>query len=235
LIFDPKHFSIGRRSALVISVLPVAMTVAMGLLLTTDATRWTMMKLSRENSLFELTTAGLMLGGGVFGLILTSRAKLRGQRWWVWGFFLAFSLGMLLVGMEELAWGQKLLGFETPAAFKDINRQGELTAHNLPWLQDRSDIMWGLFALGGLLGIGAGRWRGLEKIATPTVLVPWFVIILCISLPLTWKDLTGTENKVLTVLGRMDEFTEMMIAMASCLYLWLCARRLFRCRVDAEH
>ena len=213
-------------AASVVALSPVFLTVLMVVLLTTDATRWETMKLSRENSLFELVTAGLMLAGGAFGLALAWRARAQREARWVWGFFLAFSLGMLWVGMEEIAWGQKLFGFATPEAIEAINLQGELTMHNLPWLQDRSDVMWGMFALGGLLGIGVGRWRGLERIATPAVLAPWFLMILFISVPLTWKDLTGAENKVLTVLGRMDEFNEMQIAMASCLYLWLCARRL---------
>ncbi len=198
----------------------------MVLLLTTDATRWTVMKLSRENSLFELATAGLLLAGGVFGWSVGWRALVRGVRGLVWGFFVVFSLGLLLVGVEELAWGQKIFDYATPAVMEDLNKQQEMTLHNLPGLHGRSDIMWGLFALGGLIGIGLGKVKAFEKIAPPGVLASWFVMILLISLPLTWKDFTGNQNRVTVVLGRMDEFTEMLIAMAACLYLRLCARRM---------
>ena len=184
------------------------------------------MKLSRENSMFELATAGLLLAGGVFGLAMAWRAKGRGERGLVWGFFLVFSLGLLLVGMEELAWGQKLFGYATPTVLAELNQQQEMTIHNMPGLQDRSDIMWGLFAAGGLIGIGLGKVNAFKKIAPPGVLASWFVMILLIALPLIWKDLAGNENKVTVVLGRMDEFTEMLIAMAACVYLWLCASRL---------
>lgn len=201
----------------------------MVLLLTTDVTRGMAMRLSRENSLIEFVTAGLMLVGGVFGLTLALRAKVRGERAFVWGLLLAFSLGMLLVGMEELAWGQKLFGYATPAAMAELNQQHEMTLHNLPGLQDRSDILWGLFAVGGLIGIGLRKVKLFEKVSPPAMLAGWFVIILLIALPLTWKDFTGNENKVTVVLGRMDEFTEMLVAMAACLYIWLCARRMRSC------
>lgn len=42
-------------------------------------------------------------------------------------------LGLLLVvvAMEEIGWGQTLLGFATPSAWQAINHQGETTLHNL--------------------------------------------------------------------------------------------------------
>ncbi len=198
----------------------------MAVLLTTDATRGFAMRISRENSVIEYVTAGLMLMGGVFGLLLAWRAKGSGKRWWVWGFFLVFSVGMMVVGMEELAWGQKLFGFDTPAVLEGVNEQQEMTLHNLPGLHGHSDMMWTTFALGGLIGIALGRRALFAKIAPPVMLAPWFLMILMIAVPLIWKDYSGADNRLLTLFHRMDEFNEMLIAIASYLYVWLCARRL---------
>jgi hypothetical protein len=35
------------------------------------------------------------------------------------------------VGIEEISWGQRIFGIETPNSFKDLNYQGETTVHNL--------------------------------------------------------------------------------------------------------
>lgn len=198
----------------------------MVLLLTTDATRGFAIRISRENSVIEFVTAGLMLASGIYGLWLAWRLKRQRERWWVCGFLALFSIGMLLVGMEEIAWGQKLYSFQTPAALKDLNKQGELTLHNLPGLHGRSDMMWSAFALGGLIGIALRRRATFARIAPEPALATWFAIVLCIGLTMTYRDWTGAQGRLFTLAHRMDEFNEMLIAMACCLYVWLCARRL---------
>lgn len=207
-------------------LVPVFLTAIMVVLLTTDATRHTAMKLSRENSVIEFVSAGLMLAGGVFGLRLSWKAKAQQIAWWVWGFFLVFSLGMVLVGMEELAWGQKLFGYATPAAMEGVNQQHEMTLHNLPGLQGHSEMMWAAFGVGGLLGVFIRKWRVFEKIATPGVLIPWFLMILVVALPSAWNEFGAIERRIDLLVSRMDEFNEMLIAMVSCLYVWLCGRRM---------
>ncbi|KAA3640210.1 MAG: hypothetical protein DWQ02_02355 [Bacteroidetes bacterium] len=44
-------------------------------------------------------------------------------------FLLAF--GIFLFGMEEISWGQRIFGWETPEALKTINRQEESNLHNI--------------------------------------------------------------------------------------------------------
>lgn len=45
--------------------------------------------------------------------------------------FLAFSIGMFFVAGEEISWGQRILGIQTPFALKGVNVQNEITVHNL--------------------------------------------------------------------------------------------------------
>lgn len=41
-----------------------------------------------------------------------------------------FILGMLLITLEELSWGQKIFKWESPLLFLEINAQGETNLHN---------------------------------------------------------------------------------------------------------
>ncbi|MGK7914013.1 MAG: hypothetical protein AB4038_00465 [Prochloraceae cyanobacterium] len=45
----------------------------------------------------------------------------------------------LFVGMEEMSWGQRLLGIESPDFFQTYNSQSEITIHNLVWIKDYFD------------------------------------------------------------------------------------------------
>ena len=48
----------------------------------------------------------------------------------LFGLALVFALG------EELAWGQRLFGFETPDELARVNEKQELSLHNVTWLTD---------------------------------------------------------------------------------------------------
>ena len=48
-------------------------------------------------------------------------------------FYLLLSLFFLLGFLEEISWGQRIFGIETPAVIAKINRQKEINIHNLEW------------------------------------------------------------------------------------------------------
>jgi len=50
---------------------------------------------------------------------------------------LALAGAFFVVGMEEISWGQRLIGFETPSIVARHNAQGELSLHNLGGFQQR--------------------------------------------------------------------------------------------------
>ena len=47
---------------------------------------------------------------------------------------------MLLVGLEEIAWGQILFGWKTPENIAAVNAQNQTTLHNLEFLQNYLDL-----------------------------------------------------------------------------------------------
>lgn len=45
--------------------------------------------------------------------------------------FILFALAMGFISGEEIAWGQRVFGIETPDAIRAINKQKEITVHNI--------------------------------------------------------------------------------------------------------
>jgi len=46
-------------------------------------------------------------------------------------FFICMSFFFIVCSGEEISWGQRILGFETPKSVAEINEQGEFNMHNL--------------------------------------------------------------------------------------------------------
>ena len=55
-------------------------------------------------------------------------------------FYGVVSFGILFVGLEEIAWGQILFGWKTPANIAAVNAQNQTTFHNLKFFQDYLDL-----------------------------------------------------------------------------------------------
>ncbi len=79
--------------------------------------------LGREDSIYEWLGALFFLAGSVLGIIVFINSR----NW----FFLLFSASMLFGAGEEISWGQRIIGFETPRQIVEINVQKEFTLHNL--------------------------------------------------------------------------------------------------------
>jgi hypothetical protein len=62
-----------------------------------------------------------------FGLFLSASRLYRYRNLWL----AAFGMLFFLIGMEEISWGQRAFGMETPASLARINVQEETTLHNI--------------------------------------------------------------------------------------------------------
>jgi hypothetical protein len=82
--------------------------------------------LYREDGFFENMTAFLAISAGVILLVTIRSVKARKTRYLVF----ALSLCCLTFGFEEISWGQRIFGFETPEAIKETNYQEEFNLHN---------------------------------------------------------------------------------------------------------
>jgi|GEM_PF-1464372 len=81
-----------------------------------------------EDGIMEtLTVVLLMLSAGFAGAVLWRGVENRADR----TLLMAFVAGLLFLAMEEISWGQRIFGIETPEALRTINVQGEINLHNL--------------------------------------------------------------------------------------------------------
>ena len=71
-----------------------------------------------------------------FAVAAVAAGGVAGQRFraghpWQASLFAAMMVALIFVAGEEIAWGQRLLALEPPALLRDINKQRELTLHNI--------------------------------------------------------------------------------------------------------
>ena len=82
-----------------------------------------------EDQLFEYLTAVLYLFGALFclmGFLTTNGRASFIAKYWLLGWAAFF----LLVAVEEISWGQRIIGLETPGVFVSHNLQDETNLHN---------------------------------------------------------------------------------------------------------
>jgi len=56
---------------------------------------------------------------------------IKNKKYWIAGFFLIWVLGFAFIAGDEISWGQRVLDLKVSESYKQINRQEELTIHNL--------------------------------------------------------------------------------------------------------
>ncbi|MFO0948285.1 MAG: tetratricopeptide repeat protein [Planctomycetota bacterium] len=116
----------------------------------TEAVAW----MVSEDSIYEVAGAAFCLVGGIVFLaggvqrrLASGRAANPLQATWC----MLFGLGILVLFLEEISWGQRLIGIASTATMQRLNAQGELTLHNLRIFQDGYSFNWlYLVLLGGI-------------------------------------------------------------------------------------
>lgn len=85
--------------------------------------------LTREDGLVEtLGAISLLLASFFFFLNFKRKKNI---------FYLFFGMLFLFGFLEEISWGQRILGYETPKFFHKYNLQNEVNIHNLKWFHGR--------------------------------------------------------------------------------------------------
>jgi len=95
---------------------------------------------------FSLFAAAFVAAGTVTMLLRADR------RWLQAGLYAVATVGLFFIAGEEISWGQRVVGWETPAELAAINKQNETTLHNIgKTLLVMNSVMmlvgmWGVFA-----------------------------------------------------------------------------------------
>ena len=72
---------------------------------------------------------------GFFVVAWRSRFLRERPERWIRAMTLAWAVLMFMFFGEEISWGQRLLGIETPGWMSTINRQKETNLHNIFWIE----------------------------------------------------------------------------------------------------
>ncbi len=117
-----------RRAVLAFSVLAVYLLVSVSLLRLPAAIVDPMID---EDGLFEWLGALCLLLGSCFFVLSVRELRHGGAPWVKQASFVAIGLFLFLAFGEEISWGQRIFGIETPEALLRVNSQGETNLHNL--------------------------------------------------------------------------------------------------------
>jgi len=89
----------------------------------------------QEDSVAEYLQFVFYFLAGIYSLKIFSLFKKKKEDKIIRTLFLFLAIALFFVAFEEISWGQRLLGIETPDRIKEINYQNELTIHNLEIFQ----------------------------------------------------------------------------------------------------
>jgi hypothetical protein len=141
----------------------------------------------------------------------------------VWG---AFALGCVLIAGEEIAWGQRILGLETPEALDEVNHQGQITAHNIRGVQDAINLVFTAAGIYGSLVAGWLRWRARGAPSLPVRLLtpPMFLgsLFLIVAGYKAARLLVLHEARFIVV--KYGEYVELCMAVGFLAFGWCTLR-----------
>ncbi len=163
-------------------------------------------------------------------LIIAHRLWRRGDTLFAVLYVLA-GAGMLFIVGEELNWGQRIFGWETPEQFQAINKQEETNLHNIygvgsvfKWLH----VVIG--ALGTVVPLLVLRWRPRSQRLGQAIdlFVPHFTLVPYFLATLLWRlqaNLWDPPKRLYFVISEYSEVMELILAIAFFLFMWFQFRR----------
>lgn len=107
------------RNYIVLIIIAIALSFSVYLFLSPDRISY----LGKEDSLFEWLTDVFFVSASITCFI--NFLKTRNY------YFLFFAIILFIATGEEVSWGQRLIGYPTPAAISKLNVQNEFNLHNL--------------------------------------------------------------------------------------------------------
>ena len=148
-LFTCTPILIDRREGLTSFLVATAVGLVITLLYFAEGALSALSFLYGEDAVLEMLTAALFLVSAI--LLFTASFSLRRQRSKHLK-PLVFAYGViatvfLLFCLEEISWGQRIFGWETPHALAKINEQGEMNLHNLSNVLVHSLYRWGVVVL----------------------------------------------------------------------------------------
>lgn len=128
----------------------------------------------------------------------------------------------LLVVLEEISWGQRIFGFETPDVISEVNFQDETTLHNLDYFDRVFNTATALAAwlavIGGLIGLTLHRRR---LVTSANLLLPSLIFVPPLALIIAWNTGGSTLRDLAESFGPRpigDEAPELLTSVCATVY-----------------
>ena len=143
--------------------------------------------------------------------------------------FLGFAFANFFIAGEEIAWGQRIFGLQTPDELKAINHQGEITIHNIQIVQNAFNFVLFLAGAYGSIAYFANLKLRFERygdqanylLVPPLFLVPAFMVLF--GYKFIRYTVVRSPGFVVTKFG---EWPELCLAFGFFVFVWLNYRRL---------
>jgi len=107
-------------------------------------------RLIKEDGVLEYLQVLLYAGSACLALLVAARWRGEVIAW----AFLLFAFACVFVAIEEVSWGERLLGFDPPESIRELNTQDEMSLHNLAPVQG---LLHSAYIVVGLIA-GLGWW-----------------------------------------------------------------------------
>lgn len=166
----------------------------------------------------------------VLSLVITRRLWKTGQKGTAFLYF-GLILGLVFMIGEELSWGQRMLGVETPESLKAINKQQETNLHNIygvgdtfKWIQLLVGAYGTILPLVLLHPTILGSYR-----KTVSMLVPHYTLIPFFLLLFIWRiyrNFFEPPQKYYFAIQDYNEVMELVLAIGLFLFMIFHIRRL---------
>lgn len=225
IITEVRAYEISLFSGKAIIVFPFIVVFLYSVFLMVPLTRDEAIGFLEENGPIEFLTFVFAIVGGIQGLWLVGQIRKHGEQFFVSGFYAFFSVGLIFIAMEEVAWGQWFFGFETPQYWMEVNNQEEMTFHNLDLFNHHLEVFPLIFGLGGLLGVWLSFRKTLSKIVPSIILLPWFLIITITSAIDLLQDFYIIQKQFDYLVNFLDEVIEMMVGLSGLCFIWLSLKK----------
>ena len=217
---DNYGYNLSRKQLIAIFISPVIITLFVAILIIIPSSKSFGYWLLKENNPIEMLTFLVFFVSGIYGLFMVKKNKAYlGLLFTI--FYTFFSIVLILIAMEEIAWGQWFFHFDTPKEWQDLNVQGETTLHNLTQIQGKNDVLRFIYGMGGLIGMLLGKISFYKKVSVPNVLILWFIIITIYAGLDIITDYIKLREGIMRAIYAITEVIELLIAGSSFLYLWL--------------
>lgn len=173
-----------------------------------------LVELNREDHIVEYIQF-IVLFTAFFFAAKTSLAFFKKKEYLLSSIFCLLMVGLLLVTGDEISWGQRLIGIQTPENLSKQNLQNEITWHNLVQLGDVPTLSYIALGVFGSFSWVFSRYIRSKKLllfVVPNVLFFYFFIPLLFNI----RFFIGAHQ-----LGVWAEPSELLLYMGTAIYFYL--------------